>query len=291
MVLDDLFPAEDIQLRKNQENTLFEILRIVADNSGRARKIGDRVFKDPPACGVLFTGEYPVGTGSNAARLIRVELSPSPDGEKLKYFQDNPMIISTFYHNFIAWLITNFYELSDILKKFWEVYPDLDLGIHARLQETHFFLNSAYVLFTQYLFDIGLIDEQEVRDLHSSFFHLITDLVDAQDEFVRQGEVNTPTETDYLAVIGAMYRKGEFNIADSAKEFDESRHDSLLNNGCLYLRGQKLDKIFHDNASTNDVLKALEAQEALKRGTDRRSIQVSGTNGKRFYAIPLDKLR
>jgi hypothetical protein len=290
MVLDDLFPAEDIQLRKNQEKTLLEILRIVSDNSGRARKIGDKVFKDTPACGVLFTGEYPVGTGSNAARLLHVELSPSPNGEKLKYFQDNPMIISTFYHNFIAWLITNFYKLIDILKELREAYLDLILGVHARLQETHFFLNSAYVLFTQYLFDIDVIDEQEVRALHRSFFYLITDLVYAQDEFVRQGEVNTPTKTDYLALIGAMYRKGEFKIANSAKEFDESRHDGLLNNGCLCLRGKKLDKIFADSASRSDVLDALEAQEALKRNASRRSIQVSGTNGKRFCAIPLKKI-
>ena len=62
-----------------------------------------------PRCGVLFTGEYLIGTGSDAARLFPVEMQ-QPDGVKLKYFQDRPLVISTFYYFYISWFVSHYYK-------------------------------------------------------------------------------------------------------------------------------------------------------------------------------------
>jgi hypothetical protein len=288
VVLDDLFPAESSQVRGEQEKTLVEITRIIADGIEPARMRGKQTAKKAPACGVLFTGEYLIGTGSNAARLLPVELSPSPDGEKLKRFQDNPLIVSTFYHNFIQWFIKNYDETVELLRAWRTAYSLVSLGVHDRLKETHFFMNTSYSLFMQYCFEIGIISEQDANILHSSFLGLLTNLVQIQDERVKRSKTNDPAAVDYLASICTLYKNGAFRLADNAKLFSQE-HDGVIHNGCLCLRGENLRDVFPTNFEA--VLDALVAQGALKCGKDRRTIQIHGTGGKRFYAIPLDKLR
>lgn len=291
VVLDDLFPAESNDIRQKQEETLFEITRIIADGIEPGRMRGKQVAKAPPTCGVLFTGEYLIGTGSTAARLLPVEMTPI-DGEKLKQFQDKPLVVSTFYYYFIKWFISNYHAIADLLKQWLEIYRGVRLGVHDRLQETHYFLNTTYALLLQYCYEIDIISEQEVKSLHSSFLSLLTGLVQAQDERVKQTNFSEPNTLDFLARIRTMYQDGRFHLADNAKQFT-SVHDGLIHDGCLCLRGENFrKKVCTSLLSTNydEVLDALEAQGALKRGKDKRTIQIYGTNGKRFYAIPLETL-
>lgn len=288
MVLDDLFPSIDSSVRRQQEETLIEITRIVADGIEPARMRGYKVAKAPPTCGVVFTGEYLIGTGSDAARLLPVEMTQI-DGNELKHFQDNPLIVSTFYHGFIRWFIENYSCILELLKEWRKVYQSVDIGVHARLQETHFFLNTAYSLLLQYCHERCLLSEQDTENLHQSFLRLLMDLVQAQDKRVNQGKIAGHTESTYLARICDAYLGNAFDLADSPKKFLDLIHDGLIHNGCLCLRGDKIRKLFPD-VPLEDVISGLEAQGAIKRGVNDRAIQIYGTGGKRFYAIPLAKL-
>lgn len=148
-VFDDLFPATSGSVRRKQEETLSEITRYIGDGSIPARMKSGKVREGQPKCGVLFTGEYLIGEGSDAARILPVEII-KPDTTALSYFQKRPLIISTFYRYFIMWVIENYEETVSYLKKWLEEYRKTDLGVHDRLRETHFFLNSAYSLFLTY---------------------------------------------------------------------------------------------------------------------------------------------
>ena len=292
VVLDDLFPAESNDIRQKQEETLFEITRIIADGIEPGRMRGKQVAKAPPTCGVLFTGEYLIGTGSNAARLLPVEMTPI-DGEKLKQFQDKPLVVSTFYYYFIKWFISNYSDIADLLRQWLEIYHGVHLNVHLRLQESHYFLNTAYALLLQYCYEINIISEHEAKSLHLSFLSLLTNLVQTQNERANRNNTREPSVIDPLARIRTMYHDGGLSIADSAKQL-MSGHDGLIHDGCLCLRGENFrKKVCTTPLSTNydEVLDALEAQGALKRGKDKRTIQIYGTSGKRFYAIPLEKLR
>jgi hypothetical protein len=186
VVLDDLFPTDDKERRRQQEDTLIEVIRIIGDGIEPARMRGYTVAKKPPTCGVVFTGEYLIGVGSDAARLLPVEMTP-PDGERLKWFQDRPLLVSTFYHGFIQWFVDNFNEIVNLLKAWRKAYQDVTFGVHDRLQETHFFMNTAYAMLLQYVHDKGLLSDQDAQSLHRSFWRLLTDLVRAQDLRVNQG--------------------------------------------------------------------------------------------------------
>ena len=145
----------------------------------------------------------------------------------------------------------------------------------------------------QYCYEINIISEHEAKSLHLSFLSLLTNLVKTQNERANRNNASGPSVIDPLARIRTMYHDGGFSIADSAKQL-MSGHDGLIHDGCLCLRGENFrKKVCTSPLSTNydEVLDALEAQGALKRGKDQRTIQIYGTSGNRFYAIPLEKLR
>ncbi len=293
VVLDDLFPANSSETKRNQEKTLIELTRIVGDSSGRARMSGNQVVARQPRCGVIVTGEYLIGTGSDAARLLPVKFSTPIDPVKLHQCQKEPLLLSTFYHYFITWFISHYHEIRDLLAKWLTEYRKVNFGIHARLQETFFCLSTAYKLFLTYCTEKKFISPEQAHLQNSSFQDLLTALVKAQNERATLSEDSKQDKVDYLELIRTLFKSDSFRLADSVGQLKE-KHDGLIYNDRLCLRSAKLMKKIHQfvsTASLDDVVSALIAKEALMRGKEKRSIQISGCNGKRFFAIPLKKLR
>lgn len=298
--LDDLFPAESGEIRHHQEETLYEVTRIIADGNAPARMRKNKVSHEPPSCGVLFTGEYIIGNGSDAARLLPIELSPSPDGEQLKRFQDDVLLVSTFYHFFISWYISHYHEIRDLLKEWRKIYSKIHMDVHGRLQETHFFLNTTYILLLQYCVDINCITEQNAQVMQGSFRDLLTELVQYQQLRVDQGKLSIQSKyaesvkISYLEHIRSMYKDGQFRLAEAKKHFDDNRHDGVMHYGCLCLRTNKFKEKFrkyytYDNF--DNVIRTLSIQHALKEVGGRTEVQIAGLDGKRFYAIRLECIK
>ena len=293
VVLDDLFPAESTSVKKKQEETLSEVIRVIGDNIEPARVRGGKTAKQHMTCGVTVTAEYIYGTGSDAARLLPVEATP-PDGKQLKYFQDHPLIVSTFYHHYIKWFIENYGNIKGTLKKWLDCYHKSNLGVHERLKETHFFLGTSHAILLQYLHDKKMIPKQDAERLNQSFLELLDELVHDQQKRVEQGMHNRPNKFDLLAHVYNMYKNGCFHLAGSAKHFVDGQHDGLIHNGFLCLRSKSFKGKVCNAASTysyTDAISVLRARGLLKRDKDGRNIQIHGTGGIRFVAIDLNKLR
>ena len=287
IVLDDLFPADSSRLKAEQEQTLEEITRIVGDGTARTRMKGNNLNeKGPPTCGVVFTGEYLYGTGSSAARILAVAQSPNIDCEKLKYFQDNLLIVSTFYRYFLEWHIQHYDEHRKYLKKWFDVYCKTKIDIHDRLSETHYFFNTTYCLFLDYCSSRGFISEDNIKKLHCSFKRLLMSLVIEQDKRVGQNSYNNAYIVDYLTQIRELYKKGNFLIAESYKSYDKNLHDGLIHNFDLCIRGEQLSKRF-PNVTLAEIGRSLKAQGALKSSKGGHTSQIYPLNNLRVYAIPL----
>lgn len=287
VVLDDLFPADSRQIRRKQEETLIEITRYIGDGTvpekmkGKVRRTGH------PSCGVLFTGEYLIGDGSDAARILPVEMTKL-DGVKLKYFQNRPLIVSTFYYFYISWFIENYDSIVDLLKKWLNQYRHLDLGVHDRLRETHFFLNTAYVLLLQYCYEKAILPENTLISFHKDFHKLLTQLIKKQDQRVRQKTFGG--QKNFLNCIQDMYRNESLMIADTLEEFDEQIHEGVMYKNYLCLQRESLEKRFPQNTIA-DIVNDLVAKGALDVGKRSASKQIYDLNGKRFYFIPTKCLK
>jgi hypothetical protein len=287
-VLDDLFPSQDAEIFRQQEKLLYEILRFIGDGIEPARMKGQNVAKAQPRCGVLFTGEYCIGTGSDAARLLPVKMTIPIDNGKLADCQREPLILSTFYNYFIAWYVTNFDEICSQLKVWLAKYRNAVTEVHARLQETHFCLEAAFKLFLMYREEKKFITSDVLKEQYDVFYQRLRSIVREQNARVNREGINTPTQVDYLSLIRSLLRSSRFTLVYSGCQFIEGLHDGVLENDYLSLRRDKLMAIIHTQcpaADFSDVLKDLKARNALKIGKDATSMQIGGSSGHRFYKI------
>lgn len=284
-ILDDLFPAESGRIRNQMEETFGEIVRYIADGTLPARMRGKKLSQETPKCGVIFTGEYIIGKGSDAARILPVKMV-KPNGKKLQYFQEHPVNISTFYYYYISWFIEHYDEACKILKEIWNKYEDADLGVHDRLREMHFFLSTAYFLFLQYRYNKGFLKDADAIMCYKSFNAMLTKLIRQQNERVQSGIPKQFTNVDYLRTIRELYISKQFHTAYNIAAFDETHHDSVIWKECLWFRGECLNRFFPD-INPKEIISELEQKNILQVGKDKKTKQLHLLKGKRFYVIPL----
>ena len=95
---------------------------------------------------------------------------------------------------------------------------------------------------------------------------------------------------NYLGLITLLYKLGDFKIAPSLQLFDDSKHDCVIYNECLCIRGKALDRILSkeiEGYSRNTVIKHLVDINALKFKKDKYTIKIHSCFNRRFYANKL----
>jgi hypothetical protein len=292
-VLDDLFPAKDNGVRRWQEKTLLEITRVIADGIEPARMRGCKIAKAPPRCGVIFTGEYYTGAGSDAARLLPVKFATPIDNDKMTACQREPLMLSTFYNYYIRWYVKNYDKICALLKEWFVKYRSVKSDIHPRLEETQFFLEAAYKLFLTFCMEKGSISSEAALNEYNAFYNQLRAIVVKQNTRVNQGLGGAPKQVDYLQVIRSLYLDRRFCLAGSPKDFEVKLHEGIIHKEHLYLRQDKLMakiRTFEPTAEFDDVLKSLKTQYALKTGRDSNSRKIAGCR-LRFYAVRLSMLQ
>jgi len=306
IVFDDLYPVDEKAMQRYMENTLREIVRIHGDGVQPGRVKGLDIEMPPPESGVVLTAEYLLTLNeSSMARLLPIDVAP-PSHETLQQLakfqeKDKLLMISTVYRNFIQYFINNYDSTQESLKKWWDAYKELDFAeqygmkVHQRLKQTHYYLNTAYVKFLEYCFEIGCITEDERTALHQDFLVLLTDLVLAQQVRVDECKNNNiPAEKfDGLAYIRNLLTSGKIKLAPSAKEFNAAVHDGVEHLNRLYIHSDRFREFINAaNANLNEVLDDLKAKGALHHENDARTAQlVVGKKKRRCYAIKLSKLK
>jgi len=305
-VFDDLCPTDAKDVQREQEKTVIKVIRIIGD-AVWPHRVND-TKREPPAVGVVLIGEYLIkGTESDMARFLPIEVSPLDDEtiQRLTVFQqENPLVTSTFYRNFIRWTVDNHDWAKAFLKEWWAAYGRSDFTafgtkVHPRLRETHYYMNTAYAMFLEYCTEKGCILEEDARALHESFLKLLTELVLAQQVRVDEGKTNTKPDAriDYLAFIRELYKSGRFRLAPSAKEFNTEAHDGVVHLGRLYIYGESFRRIIGAaNANLTAVLDDLESRGALVLGNELekdRTVQlfINPKEKRRCYAIFLTHLK
>lgn len=297
LVLDDLYPADNPEIYRHQEKTLLEITRIVADGIEPARMRGKKVLKNPPQCGMLFTGEYYVGSGSDAARLFPVEIKTPISSEKLTECQREPLALSTFYRFYLRWYVTKYNEIVDYLKIMKQEYLKVTENnkIHARISEVQFCLESAYKLYLSYREEKKFTTKEELHEEYMKFYIQLKDIAVRQNERSKNSKGNDmKCQIDYLEIIKKILHNQEFVIVKKPSDFDDKEHDGVLHKDFIYFRKEKLLKKmqrYYKNAISEDIVYCLEKKGALKRGSGTSTVQLYGAGkGLRFYAIKREKL-
>ena len=175
------------------------------------------------------------------------------------------------------------------MKEWLDEYRKTDLGVHDRLCETHFFLNSAYSLLLEYCEEKGILTKEDVLGFHSSFVELLNGLVRAQNERVSPMASAPPMRGNVLERIRELYRSRQLTITNDKRKFDGEHYHGVIHKDCLCLRPQALSHFF-PSRDTNDVARELEREDALIKGKDGLGKKISAIHGKYCYWIPLNRL-
>jgi hypothetical protein len=289
IVLDDLFPAKSNKIKRDHEETLSEITRIIADGIGRGRMKGNQILLKQTTCGVIFTGEYYIGTGSDVARLLPLSFKNPIEHEKLHECQKEPLILSTFYHFFIRWYAENYSEIKAFLGNWLTVNRNMKFNVHPRLKETYFCLLSAYKLLLMYFAKIDYITRDIARSESNRFQRMLSDLIHAQDKNVRKSTNDKTEKNNYFELVKAFYNANNFKYAKSADRLDDC--DGIVHEKYLCLRGEKLlikiKRVF-PNATIHDIRNSLIEHKSLYLDGEGKNKKIGN---KRLYAIPIKMLK
>lgn len=294
-VLDDISTAASSQIRRTNEHTAEEVIRRVSDNTGRGRMEGNKMIQRDFRGNVVFIGEYSIGKESSIPRALVVEVTVPPDSTVLdRYQRHQPLHVSTFYYYFIEWYVANYHDIVDELDarltKFRSV---LTKGIHLRLRDTQFYLQTAYILFLQFCEDSGFITADEALEDYLDFEKQLTGLIKEQHKRANPDEKESE-QIKYLKLIRKLYRNGSIQYAVNKKQFMKNPdiYDGLVHYGCLCLRRDKLDKRIRDairEAKIDDAIQELLGRNALKLLQEKYQVKISGITSN-FYAIWLEML-
>lgn len=293
-VIDDLHSAESKSIKKRNEETAEEIIRRISDDTGRGHKEGNELVQKGFRGNAVFIGEYMVGKESTIPRALVVELTERPDGAVLdKYQRKCPLVVSTFYYFFIRWYVCHFDDIcNEIDNRLTELRKTkADSGIHGRLSDTKFYLQISYMFFLEFCRESGFIPEEDAVDEYSYFCSQLDTLISAQQ--ARFESSNKERTVDYINLIRELYKHGKFCVAKKKEDFNPDKHGGVVCYDCLCLRGKYLDrklKNINANLRLEDCIRELRAQNVLKVVENKNTVQISGTGGKRFYAIKLDRL-
>ncbi|EOS58412.1 hypothetical protein C814_02371 [Anaerotruncus sp. G3(2012)] len=294
-VLDDLHTAESRGIKRQNEDTAEEIIRRIADDTGRGRTDGKSLVQRSFRGNAVFIGEYSIGKASTIPRALIANITKPPNGAILdEYQRSQPLLVSTFYHHFIQWYVDHFDEIRDAIDARLTQLRRATASstTHGRLRDTQFYLETSYMVLLEFCKDSGFCSEEDARDTYCSFSTQLHKLVQAQEARFRESvEVKA---IDYLALIRDLYKKGYFRVAKDVQDFKPEKHDGLIYYGCLCLRGKCLEqklKSIQSNLSLDACVSVLLSRDALKLVESKNTVQINGTGGKRFYAIKLSKLR
>lgn len=296
LVLDDLYPADSAEIRRKQEKTLLEITRIIADGTEPARVNGREIKKRSPCCGILGTGEYYIGEGSDAARLFPVEIKAPINTNELTACQNEPLMLSTYYWYYIKWYVSKFYEIVDLLKTWKTTYwaQVENIAGHDRLKETQFCFMAGYRLYLTYRKEKGFITIDESIKLDSLFRSQLNTIIEKQNERIKQGRSNISSpQTDYLEILRSLYLRDKIVLVNKPQNFCEGSHDGVIHKDHLYIRPKSLENIIrHSNpdATLNEIVLSLQWKHALTTGNKKTKQLYGAGKGLRFYAIKLSKL-
>lgn len=260
VVLDDLFPHADSDLRKQQEKTFLEVLRYVGDGTVPARSRGSIEMKQP-------------------------------DLQLLKQYQERPLMLSTFYQFFIQWILENYDDVVEFLRDHYNFYSaEVTSGVHTRLKEMLFFLHSAHQVFLAYCLAKSYLLADDIVEADRYFCNLLTQIIDQQDQLVRQNACGKlKSETNYTMHFRQLCQNRAFHIADCLEDFNESKHDGLLYKGKLCLRGKCLKRLY-PNGSLQAAINQWRRDGILEAGGQNPTKQIFSLGGKRFFFFLLEHL-
>ena len=223
----------------------------------------------------------------------------------LKYFQDNPLILSTHFYNFILWIQENYIDIVSFIKNFVDD-STIDKKMMPRLQRYHRQFNIVTKLLFKFVMDLNLVDYARMQSIDRSLIKNVSDVLFQNSEIVAASNTKI---TQRALKYHFVNRRNDF--VQLGTNFN-GVPQCVIDNDFLYIQSEKLTEIvntyIHSFAqeerklSSREILKELKELNAIKsmdNGSDgnggkrsgyKSSLPKTSIKRKLFYRIFLSIL-
>ncbi|MCH5185982.1 MAG: hypothetical protein J1F64_07650 [Oscillospiraceae bacterium] len=187
-ILDDMYREKDAGTRKDYEGHIRNIIRNLADDSPRnTQRSSYRVNSQ-----VIITGEYLLDNRTDIGRCFIIHIDNPISGKRLNEIQKNPLILPTFYRNFIKYICRYYYETEDFIKssfREFRINNELCQVKYKRIQEERFLLICILKIFCNYAVYVGELDKNSASIMIQEVKEQIDNAVKFQEEIMRNLEI------------------------------------------------------------------------------------------------------
>lgn len=307
MLIDDFAPSMLLNKKNSREGKLEMLLRLCGDSGSRTintsfMKSGAQNIDYTIRGGVVITGEYFYGTGSESsiARAVVIQLSKdSVDDEYLTYFQNNPYILDTFIYRFICFITYRFDGVINQIKQCMQSYRDYSKKYHFSNQRFNDYF-SQYMTVGNLLSDF-FINEKNCIDKNAFLIELEDDIISVLRENDRNMCQRSPINELLEAII---YELNNGKIGEWGTPFSDMVKLILTDKSVFFrqidlpdILGRYLAKIGSSAVNINkntlaDLLESHDYCQTYYEGTVKRKGRRYKEYGKtRLMDIPLEKIR
>lgn len=227
-IFDDLRPpvSSGFQSRGNIEK--FEaIIRAVGDHVAKARsntKLGKAKEFIPSGCAIV-TAEDLAGSQSSLLRSLCLSISKGDiDGTKLRYFQNNPDLITTHMSRFLAWIGAHGGEMIEHIRNDFPNHLFEGMFGELRLVDTAATLMITADILCCYAQCIGAMKVDEAQSLLTRCTKAIINAVLMSEGISKEANPCIM----YLDAFFRLVERGEIRLAENIKTYLPEVHDGFL---------------------------------------------------------------
>ena len=227
-IFDDLRPPVSSGFQSKGNIEKFEaIIRAVGDHVAKARsntKLGKAKEFIPSGCAIV-TAEDLAGSQSSLLRSLCLSISKGDiDGAKLRYFQNNPDLITTHMSRFLAWVGAHGGEMIEHIRNDFPNHLFEGMFAELRLVDTAATLMITADILCYYAQCIGAMKVDEAQSLLTRCTKAIINAVLMSESISKEANPCIM----YLDAFFRLVERGEIRLAENIKTYLPEVHDGFL---------------------------------------------------------------
>lgn len=243
LLVDDFCPAVTTASGKLKLARLELIIRFIGDQISKSRSTPTlkRAKEFAPAGCCIVTGESTGGTRSTLLRCLLLAIDRKDiDGNKLRIYQENPLLLQTHMVHFLHWCGYNGDSIIDFLKKEFlnERQSFMTVVAERRVVDCGATLMLVARLFLEYALSIGALESNDVEILAPLWRQVIEAALRSSEAATK--ELNPLSM--YLSAVFNLRRSGRLPLASSSDAYSPEKHLGFLDGDLWWVRSDDLFK-------------------------------------------------
>lgn len=250
-LLDDFRPPTDKAHKAHMDEVLERIITHMGDGVSKNRTNANLEMVDGKIHrgGSVITGEYKSGGESSRLRCLFLDVQNDEiQGEKLRFFQNNPRIWTSVLARFVDYVENDYDVIVNLVNTNMQKRQDeLNAQMFAkRCCEQGATLLTMHDILCGFLSSLGMSIMQEEKLEH---VHHIMETLKKSESAARE----MSTTNCYAKALYYIYLKKQIVLANSFQVYSEniSKTDGFIEKGYLFLDDAKVKSLIHTHLSNN----------------------------------------